>query len=464
MAPFSTNRHTPGFNQRTSRAANLAFLIFFAMALILLLSCSFATSFLRNPTPTPSHTPKPSVTQAQVTFPPVTAMAATATFPPAMTPTAHATPYATLDRSLPPIGPFQPVTAFANLKGDRILQLVAFSPRTFGVVTDQAVAMFYGTAWLWYLPEIEGHMVGQDEAKRVWVANKDGSEIAAWDGASWTAYNAESGWKPISQYHQSSIGYDLLTDATGNVWLTTNHDIRRFDGERWSVFAPRDMRMDPPESEEVIQQFSLRSLQTIDEIWVASCHWLGPGPIGGGGLRRFDGRAWHADITPPTSGCILDMTEDNQGRIWVGVDHTLWRHNPATQNWTSYPPPPFADDGRLGFITDITSDSQGNLWVEFATCGGASCFTGSVRFHFANGAWTQIGGVDDSGYETHLAFDALGTPWLFRDDGIYRIVDKLPERVADLKAEAVTQDLEGNPWFVARYKGQWVMYALAKLR
>lgn len=457
MPSFAPNKQLPETNQSESRIPYPVFLISTPLIFILLLSCSFATSLLRDSTPAPSHTPQALATQTQEIIQPATV---TATIPPLIIPTS----YATLDRSLPPIGPFQPVTAFANLKGNRIRQLNPFPFGDFGIVTDQAVAMFHGTNWLWYLPEIEGHMVGQDEVERVWVVSQDGSGIAAWDGTNWIAYGAESGWQPILNYHEGSIGQDLITDATGNIWLTTDHDVRAFDGDEWRVFTSEEMNMDSPESEEVLQQFSLHYFRTRNEIWVASCHWLGPGPSGGAGLRRFDGQTWHDDITPPTPGCILEMAQDDHGMLWVGVDQNLWRYNPTTFNWTSYKPPPFRDDSRLGFITDITIDRQGNLWTEFAICGGASCFTGSVRFLFVNGSWTQIGDVDTSGYETSLVFDASGTPWLFRGDGIYRMVAHVPERVADLVAEAVTVDPEGIPWFVARYDGQWVLYTLGMPR
>jgi hypothetical protein len=461
MPSFAPNKQTPLSNQSESRISHPAFLISFSMIFILLLSCSFITSLLQNPTPASSHTPESMAAQTQEIMPLPTV---TATIPPTMISTSYATPYATLDQGLPPIGLFQPVTAFANLKGNRIRQLNPFPFGDFGIVTDQAVAMFHGTNWLWYLPEIEGDMVGQDKDQRVWVVSGDGSEITAWDGTTWIAYGSESGWLPIHDYHEGSIGQDLITDATGNIWLTTDHDVRTFNGDAWRVFTSEEMNMDSPESEDVLRQFSLHSLQTRNEIWVASCDWLGPGPIGGAGLRRFDGQMWHDDITPPTPGCILEIAEDDQGKVWVGVDQNLWRYNPITANWTSYAPPLFSDDGRLGYITDMTNDDQGRLWTEFAICGGASCFTGSVRFLFMNGSWTQIGDVDTTGYEGFLVFDSFGTPWQFRGDGIYRIAKDVPERVADLVAEAVTVDPEGTPWFVARYDGQWVLYTLGVYR
>ncbi len=221
-------------------------------------------------------------------------------------------------------------------------------------------------------------------------------------------------WSPSC--HAMELVWSIATDAQGQVWLATNRDVRMFDGIKWKIFDLNDLGIPLPEVEDAYSETSVAFLKASGYIWVSHCYWIGPGPDGGGGARWYDGQVWHGSDSPVAGGCARAVNEDSLGNIWLGLDNDLWRLNVSSDSWKRFPAPEQPEGRRLGFFTDLALDIAGNPWPELALCGGASCYTGNIRYHVTGEEWLQIGGVATD--TSPLYFDAAGQGWVFASGGI----------------------------------------------
>lgn len=288
-------------------------------------------------------------------------------------------------------------------------------------------------------------LIGVDDAERMWFfIEEDRSKITFWDGGPEFTL-ADDGWLPVPDPAWLE-GRGVLTDGAERVWLATEQDVRAFDGTRWTVFAAPDMDMTPPQDPGILTMFTLELVGEPGQIWVGECDWGGPGPLGGGGARWFDGQAWQGADSPVGSGCVVAIEEDSLGRVWVGLDADLWRYDPSADEWTRFGPPQPTERYRIGYVTDIAIDPTGEPWPLFALCGGASCGGEQARYRLHDGAWAQIGDVS-YGMDQTLVFDGAGTPWLL-GGGMYQVESNQPVEppISLLAVQAVTVDTVGRVW------------------
>jgi hypothetical protein len=273
----------------------------------------------------------------------------------------------------------------------------------------------------------------------MWMIEESGEAIYAWDGGNnHRTFGLEEGWTPVVDY-ESPTGHDLLRDENDHLWLVTNQDVRRFDGERWTVYTRQDLGMAPPVADELFQQFKLAYSAVSHTIWVGACDWGGPGPFGGGGVRWFDGSAWHGADSPVAEGCATEIEETENGRIWTAVDDSLWRFDPADGHWEQFVPPVLPEGIRIGYAEELLLDPQGDPWPLFSLCGGASCGNGYVRYHLQDGVWTQIGDLDPNGIAYFLENEQFS---------FYKL--QHPIEFDQLRVVAAVMDENNNLWLVAR--------------
>jgi hypothetical protein len=342
--------------------------------------------------------------------------------------------------------------------------LYAAPDGTLWLTSSEGLARLEGDSWQVTVraEEIAGKLIGIDESERVWVLNEESGAIHAWDGASWTVYGVESGWEPITEGFGSGPVV-FPTDQAGRVWLATGMDVRHFDGARWTIIPPQGMGMQPTDLERALPGYFVAGVDSGEQIWVGQCEWIGPGPGGGQGARWFDGESWQGADSPVGSGCVTQIEEDGLGRVWVAVDDTLWRYDPASGGWAQFVPPAPPDDfPRFGWVYDLAVDQAGDAWPIMALCGGASCFTGNVPYHVHDGEWTQLADRDEEISTPVVVLDGNDTPWLFWDCGIYRVVDDVPEHVADQCASSVTAAPDGTIYFVGLMGEENYLWVLAE--
>jgi len=358
--------------------------------------------------------------------------------------------------SIPTFASFQPVMSIGLAASEHVLNMVAESEDIIWLLTDQRVMQYRQGTWTDYLPQFSGAIIGMDSNHRAWVVSDDRTQVSVWDGSTWTTTGQEAGWEPPLLGDNMRVNWSLAEDAPGNVWLADGNDVRMFDGVKWKVFGPDDLGMTITKEEDVFSETTLVYLKTSGYMWALNCHWIGPGPFGGGGARWYDGRAWQGSDSPVADGCATVVNEDGSGNVWLGVDNNLWRFNPLLKDWKRYPALEPPEDGWFGFINDLPLDAAGDPWPELIRCGGASCYTGNVRYHFTGTEWFQVGdiGTDDS----FLYFDANGQGWVFASYGVFRIIEDQLEPVTDLPVLKAAADPSGKLWVLGFYEGETVLW------
>ena len=425
-----------------------------------LLSCRIWTPNApgEEPTPEPTSTPAVQPSPSPTAAPAYTPTPETAAKP---SPSPETGPTAEPPGDTTTIGPFRSVIAVSELLPGAVVHLATSSDGSLWLGTDQGVARIQDGTPTVYLSGYAGTLAGVDDVGRVWVVSEDTSEISAWDGAAWTGYGAGAGWTPIAHWTWSPVERGLFTDTLGRLWLATGQDVRVFDGQRWTVFTMEAIGMRAPEYEDTSVAFEIAILKGLDEIWVGECEWLGPGPVGGQGVRRFDGEAWHEVDPQVSSGCVEAITEDPSGMVWFGVGADLWRYDQGSGDSARFSPPPDppVDGMRHGPVLDIGLDPSGNIWPTLMLCGGASCDR-EMYYRVRDGAWTPIG--EEILWGIQVVVDAAGTPWIFGWEGnVHRIAADVPELAAEMNAQIVrvTMDAIGRVWFVTRSGDQDVLWA-----
>ncbi|MEA3441033.1 MAG: two-component regulator propeller domain-containing protein [Chloroflexota bacterium] len=367
-------------------------------------------------------------------------------------------------------GPFHKVMAIDDIPADDIVDLHATSDGRLWLETVQGILKLQDTTWSPYLTEYKGEMVGLDDLKRVWLVSEDGSQIAAWDGESWSTYGGDVGWEPLA-YNDISQ-QEIVSDNLGQIWIAPRHDVRSFNGERWSILTPADFSMQPLDLENTYPIFTVTFMETTNQVWIGQCDGVSAGPLGGRGVRWFDGARWQGVDSPAGTGCVVAIEEDNDGNIWLGADGDLWRYSPEGDEWTNFPAPEITEGGFYSAVMDITFDPQGDPWSLMYRCGGGGCI-GPELYQLHQGTWTQIISYESNLlfgylYGGELVFDAAGSAWLIITGrpsagplgGIFPIGRGEFEPLPGLNPIALTIDAEGQLCFVAEYEGAIALWTL----
>jgi hypothetical protein len=358
-------------------------------------------------------------------------------------------------------GPFRLIAVVDEVVAGDVHALQSTSDDTLWLITDQGVARLVDSTWTPYLTDFAGEVAGIDSTGRVWVVSDDTSQIAAWDGTSWTTYGAEAGWTalPDDGFRYVRGGQQ---DALGQLWFAASHEVRAFKQDRWTTYTLADMGMDPGETEDRATDFKI-TVARNGTIWIGECDWGGPGPLGGRGARWFDGQTWRGAQSPAASGCVIDITEDQAGHIWLGIDDRLWRYDPATDVWTDFPTDePFLTEAHHTHISSVKVGPDDDPWPVVMLCGGASCYGNDVLYHIHDGVWTQVGAVGEFlGNESYGPFfDSQGNVWLQWEDALYQIVGDEPELVSPLAVRYGAFDAMGRLWIVAWSEGRATLWVL----
>ena len=354
---------------------------------------------------------------------------------------------------LPDIGPFLAVAHFPPVESRfPFIKLLAEEDMLYAVV-DGAEAYVYPfdkDEWSLLANNPPASMIGIDHAGRVWAASPE--RAAVYEANNWMEFGSDAGW---SLDPKNYAVRHFLAASNGEIWITTDRDVRAFDGEKWEVFTYADISMTPPggDPDSVFSVFSLA--ETEGTIWIGECTFSGPGPAGGVGARWFDGLAWSGLDSPAASGCVTAIAIAPDSGVWLDIGPELYRYDLQRQAWRGWrlPEPP---DGATSFgeVSDITFDANGDPWLELTTCGGASCYRGYVRYHFEDGVWEQVG--PEIGTHSQLFFDEQGRGWLFGEGNVSLMGIDLPVHAPTI--EAVAQDENGEIWIIAQIeekRGLW---------
>ncbi len=287
---------------------------------------------------------------------------------------------------------------------------------------------------------------------------------------------AHSAWTTQDGYlHGTASSFAQTTN--GYMWIGTAAGLLRFDGVRFSTWAPPGEKPVSFASSEITALLADRD----GSLWISVragptkqylSHWTDHGIVNykinglanSSLLQTRDGTVWTSrpfcQVTrgglscpgpahgiPGNTGEAL--AEDGAGNIWLGQDTRLirWSHGSSTV----YTPPSLQANNGMSGVTSIVPAPDGTVWAGLYARG-----PGGGLQHFVQGGWrdAEIPGFDGSSVEvTDLLSDSHGALWIgTNDDGLYRIYEGRVDHYRSkdgLSGDYVLrlyEDREGNLW------------------
>lgn len=372
-----------------------------------------------------------------------------------LSPTDIPTPITTPTQIPKDIAPFHFMTSLAGLLMDSTGNVEVYAPAdgSVWISTGQAAMRWDGQAWEVVLDNNEGMLVSVDDSGQLWVLPQDTSEISAWQDGQWTTYPTDSGWVSVGSFEESwwaTTPWGVYTDASGTLWVPMEQDVRAFDGARWSVYTLEDMGFTNPEMEDIGIVHYLVTAENSAEVWVGECLYSGPGPVGGGGVRWFDGQAWHGEDSPVGLKCVSALTMDDKGDVWLAASKVVWHYDHTGQSWTQYQMPEELLSG-YGFThpRQLIIDKSGDVWVIEQMCGGASCDVQVNLYQIHDGEWSlSIDAEYWSSSFKQLVLGGYGQGWLFWDGMFYQLNEEPLEPITSIDARGADVSPDGRIWMV----------------
>ena len=134
----------------------------------------------------------------------------------------------------------------------------------------------------------------------------------------------------------------FFEDREGNLWVATSNGIDMFRDLRVSTFSAR----------EGLSEDSVDSVLASRDgaIWIGNSGHLEV--LSSNGVSSQPGRALQGHQ-------VTALLQDHTGRLWVGMDNTLWIHQGGKFRQITKP-----DGGPVGMIMGLTEDSEQNIWAE----------------------------------------------------------------------------------------------------
>jgi hypothetical protein len=365
-------------------------------------------------------------------------------------------PSATTKPTAGSIVPFRGVASLAGLLDDSTgeVQLHVLANDSIWIISSQSAIHWDGQEWKIVLPETAGQLVSLDNKGELWVLPQDTSEISAWHDGKWTTYSADSGWKDAGYFEKNwwaPAPWGVVRSADGTLWVPMAQDVRSFDGDTWSSYTLEDMGFPTPEMEDFSIVHDLAIADGGAEVWVGECYYSGPGPMGGGGVRWYDGQAWRGADAPVGKKCVSALAVDPAGDMWLGVPDAIWRYEHTSRSWTEYSLPEGLLSGyNFTHPRQLIIDEAGDIWVIMQMCGGASCDGGANLYRIHDEEWSLI--IDAAYWSSsfkQLVLDGNGQGWLFWEGMFYQLDDTTLKPITSITVLGVDMSPDGAIWVVA---------------
>jgi len=342
----------------------------------------------------------------------------------------------------------------------------------------ESAYLLVGNEWTILFNDAPAYLLGVAPNGEIWAA--EGLSIFQWNEKGWHAFEEESGW-PLPDNESTSYNYvvEILFASDDSVWVATNLDVRRFDGQRWRVYGFAEMAISSAWLEDQVGLNGL--IFTLSEvngaIWLGGCKFLPPGPVSrGSGLRWFDGTSWRIPHASVSSGCMTAIAQAPDGSVWMDLskdvaptdenpfpapDQMLIRYDPAASAWESHSLPEPEGYNRWAHVMDWSFDASSNPWLEMELCGGASCYGLPRRLYYNRAADScVILEYEQVDIYTHLFFDSNGRGWLF-SRRLFKLVDEEFVLVDELVTASVIQGQNDRIWVLAYFGDELGLWASA---
>jgi hypothetical protein len=240
----------------------------------------------------------------------------------------------------------------AGLPSARVLTALQAADGSWWFGTDQGVAHLSDERWTVYHAgdmKLSGERVRalhQDATGRMWVGTLAG--VAAYDGHTWASFTKASGLLDDTIFSIASQG--------DTMWFGSLDGISRLDMRdmTWRTFAL---------SEGVLGWHGVTDLHASSggQLWAATQ---------GGGLARWDGKAWQFDRTDNSgipSNTVDRLFEAAPGVLWVGFGYAaepggfLARFDADAKTWQRFTSENSGYGGHEP--TALAVDHTGRLWI-----------------------------------------------------------------------------------------------------
>ncbi len=413
-------------------------------------------------TPTVTATHTATITLTPTVTPTRTA---TPTDTPTATPTSTRTHTPTLTASITPL-PSQTPTPFIYDQGpfERALVINQIIP---GVINDfmvsedgslwltspYAVGRFAPNTYEFTQINLRDAVIGLTRDGRSWILPETGTPLTTWDGSRFTTYGETSSWiQPDGYGLPSPLKSTFTFDSSNGLWMTTEYDVRRFNGSQWRIYLPQEMGFSLPYRKTQSTGFRLALSKISSTVWVGSCDFQDGKIVGGDGLRVSDGVIWSETDLPAPHGCVTALTTDPFGSLWVATHDQLWRYDETQNTWDEVLPPPLDEendqDFSYGAVTNLTTAPDGSVWVLIEVCGASSCEDRRILYRLDDGVWSDVR-QEVRFSPPELAFDANSTAWIFLPGEVYRLDNDQFTKVASIDWVEADVDSLGNVWLVS---------------
>ena len=176
-----------------------------------------------------------------------------------------------------------------------------------------------------------------EDEDRLWFGIYGGGVVFN-DGSRWEtwAMDEELGGNWIEAIRQ---------DKDGAVWFThPGSGLSRYEPERdvWQVFGKAEGALDWP---------SVPAVDSHGNLWIGEY----------GELLRYDGQVWQTFTAPELADVEIYAIEIGPDDVqWLVTNRGLMRHNPATEEWTTFTG---ADHPIIEDIWSILASSDGTVWL-----------------------------------------------------------------------------------------------------
>ncbi len=217
--------------------------------------------------------------------------------------------------------------------------------------------------------------------------------------------------------------FAIVQDRQGYMWFATRYGLNRYDGNTIVVY-----KHDPGDSGSLSDNFIYNMIEGDQgNLWIGT---------NSGGLNKYDpttNRFTHYrhnpdDPTSISSDEVTSVMQDSDGYFWLGTtDSGLNRLDPTTETFTHYPEDGGHDTGR---ILDITEDNQGRIWL----VGERGLFQVDVQTRQLIRPPTTI----DHFKAVHISADSDGNLWMlsFEPDALLKY-DPQAERFTEYPAAGI---------------------------
>jgi serine/threonine protein kinase/ligand-binding sensor domain-containing protein len=264
-----------------------------------------------------------------------------------------------------------------------------------------------------------------------------GGGLAFYDGSDWEtwALEEELGGNVIEAIQQ---------DGDGAVWFAhPGTGLSRYEpeGDVWRVFGETEGASDWP---------GVPAVDSDGNLWIGEF----------GELLWYDGRSWQRFTAPELTDVEIWAIEIGPNDVqWLVTDHGLMRHDPASEEWTTFTG---ADHPIMEDIWSILATSDGTVWA-----GGEE---GLVRYD--GSSWGAPEALGDAPYFVDdLAEAPDGSLWVAADGELGHLADGQWSYSAWDSAgwlESVAIGPDGSVWAgyegLGRYEpasGDWEMFTPA---